>query len=329
MPEDICESLKAASSGWVGDAPDGAMLKATRAFLTRAQTDTAVLREAAECMRHAEPGAAVWIAVACGTAVESGAPAEIMGEPVFDLLRSWLPKFPQFSDDPAAPPELTAEQRTLLPLFRYLCQAVVTHLARLPAQRETMGGDAALMDRLGELQSLSHGPVWVREALLKTSGTLILLQPTSGFGLKIAYANVSNNFHLFSLIQSTVGTDVPDGRPVDPAIARVARGKSTDTVQDEASWHYGSALSSKPEITTMIFGEAMVSDIPRVDGVPVIVLWPKILKSRVWDGSFLGPHLDAMPADLRVEGKLPAEEVAAWFKRLKITTDKPWWRFWA
>ena len=303
------------------------MLKATRAFLTRVQTDTTALREAAECMRHAEPGAAAWIAVACGTAVENGAPADITGKPVFDLMRNWLPKFPQFGDDPEALPALSPEQRALLPLFRYLSQAVVTHLARLPAQREAMGREAALLDRLGELQSLSHGAVWVREALLKRSGTLVFLQPTQNFGARIAYENVSNCFHLFSLLQTALGTFVPEGRVPDPLIARVARGKSNDAIQDEAWWHYGHALSNKAEIAAMIPGEMLVRDIPRIDDTTVILAWPTILKSRTWDGAFLGPHLDAMPADARIESAISLEETHAWFKRLKIG-DEPWWKFW-
>ncbi len=303
------------------------MLKATRAFLARAQSDPAVLQLAVDCMRRVDAGAAAWIAVACGTAVENGAPAEITGPPVLDLLRSWLPQFPQFGDDAADQPALTPEQRALLPRFRYLCQSVVTHLARLPAQRESMATDAALIDRLGELQSLSHGAVWVREALLKSSGTLVFLQPTHHFGARITYENVSNCFHLFSLLQTAVGTFVPDGRVPDAAIARVARGQSTDSVTDEAWWHYGNALSNQPDAAAMIPGEALVRDIPRIDGAPVILAWPPILKSRTWDGAFLGPHLDAMPADARIESAISLEETKAWFRKLGIG-GKPWWKFW-
>jgi hypothetical protein len=324
VTEDICESLRTASSGWVGDAPNGAMLKATRAFLTRAKNETEVMQQAAACLPRVEPGAAAWIAVASGTAVENGAPAEITGPAVMELLRSWLPKFPAFADDPELEPELTREQRALLPLFRYLSQAVVTHLARLPAQRESLGHDLSLIDRLGELQSLSHGAVWVREALLKSSGTLLFLQPTHRLGAKV----VSNCFHLFSLLQSALGTFVPDGRPVDSVIARVARGQIAESVQDEAWWHYGHAHSSKPDIAAMIAGEGLVRDLPRVDGALVILAWPSILKSRTWNESFLGPHLDAMPADARIESALSPEELDAWFKRLKID-GKPWWKFWA
>jgi hypothetical protein len=328
VTEDICESLQAASRGWVGDAPDGSMLKATRAFLARAQTETEVLQQAAACLQRVEPGAAAWIAVACGTAVEKGAPAEITGPAVFDLLRSWLPQFPTFGDDPEVEPQLTPAQRALLPLFRYLCQGVVTHLARLPAQRESMGRDVSLIDRLGELQSLSHGAVWVREALLKSSGSLLFLQPTHAFGVKLRYDNVSNCFHLFSLLQTALGTFVPDGRPVDSVIARVARGKISDAVQDEAWWHYGHAHSSKADIDAMIPGEGLVRDIPRIDDALVILAWPPILKSRGWDGAFLGPHLDAMPADARIESALSKEDIDAWFQRLKIGGN-PWWKFWA
>jgi hypothetical protein len=212
-------------------------------------------------------------------------------------------------------------------LFRYLCQSAVTHLARLPAQREVLGEDTPLLDRLGELQGCSHGAIWVREALLKSSGVLVMLHPTSATGVRLVYTNVANCFHLFSLLQTAIGTLIPGGREPSAAITRVARGKSTGAVSDEAWWHYGNALSNKADLASSIWGEGLVREIPRIDGVPVILAWPAELQSRSWDGGFLGPHLDAMPADAMVESQLTGEETRAWLQRLGIGAKKKWWRF--
>jgi hypothetical protein len=322
---DILQALETSSRGWNGGTPTGAMLRATRAFLTSAADDPALLQEAAASLSRQEPGAATWIAVASGTVVEGGASAELSGPALFDLLRSWLSRLPEVTKQTDLLSEPTPEQGELLNLFKYLCQSVVTHLARLPVQRAALGQDLALLERLGELQGYSHGAVWVREALLKSSGPLILLHPPSGIGLRLNYSNVSNCFHLFSLLQTAVGTRIPGGRPPDETIAWVARGKSNDVVSDEAWWHYGSALSNKPNIAASIWGEGVVREIPLVDGMPVVLAWPPILNGRSWDGNFLGPHLDAMPADLVIERELTAEESQSLLEKLRIAKKK-WWQ---
>jgi hypothetical protein len=325
MTRDLCEALTASSRGWTGDSPTGAMLTSTRAFLTGAAENPDLLGEVAASLNEIEPGAAAWIAVTCGTAVERGAPAELSGPAVFALLRSWLPKFPVVSEDAGSPPEVTMEQTALLPPFQYLCQATVTHLARLPAQRESMGQDMRLLERLAEIPA--HGAVWVREALLKSSGTLVFLHPSSRAGLRLRYTNVSNCFHLFSLLQTAIGTGIPGGCAPDATIARVARGKSTEEVNDEAWWHYGTAASNQASIAASIWGEGLVREIPLVEGERVILAWPPLLQSRSWDAGFLGPHLEAMPADAVIESPLTAAESAAWVKRLDLAPRKKWWRF--
>jgi len=315
MSRDLVGALATAAVGWPGDSPTGAMLTSTRAFLTAVAANHDLSGEAAAQLSRLAPGAAAWIAVTCGTAVERGAPAEQSGPAVFELLRSWLPKFP---------PELTAEQTAMLPLFQYVCQSAVTHLARLPAQRESMGQDAQLLERLAEIPS--HGAAWVREALLKSSGTLVFLHPSSRTGLRLRYSNVSNCFHLFSLLQTAIGTGIPGGRAPDAAIARVARGASTEAVNDEAWWHYGNATSNRASVATSIWGEGLVGEIPRVDGERVILAWPPLLQSRSWDAGFLGPQLEAMPADVVIERPLTAAEAESWLKRLDAAPRKKWWR---
>lgn len=328
MTDNLCANLEAAAQGWNAGGPTGAMLTSTRAFLSRAAEDETILREVASRLSTADSGAAAWMAVSCATATERGASAEFSGPAVFDLLRDWLPRLPRVEADSDSWPDPTPEQAALLALFRYVCQATVSHLARLPALREAQALDAPLLERLHELQGYSHGATWVREALLKTSGALMFLHPPSATGLRLIYSNVSNCFHLFSLLQTAVGTSIPGGRTPDEAIARAARGKSTDAVTDEAWWHYGSFHSKKAELATSIWGEGLVREIPRVEGVPVILAWPPLLQSRSWDAGFLGPHLEALPADVLVERPLTEEECQQWMTRLGLSSRKKWWKPW-
>jgi hypothetical protein len=313
---EVFDKLAAASRNWAGDAPTGAMLVATRAFQSAASADESVLREAAAALGSLEPGAVAWSAVTFGTLVERGAAAEITGPAVLEQLRAWLPRLPAHGTDAS------------LALFRYLGQAAVAHLARLPAQRLALGRDAALIERLDALRVRTPGAWWVYEALLKSSGTLVLLHPPGGTGLRLSYANVSHGFHLFSLLQTAVGTSLPGGREPDDAVARVARGQSSDTITDEAWWHYGTPLSPKPDAAATIRGEDLAREIPRVDGEQVVLLWPPILRSRTWDSGLYGPHLEAMPADATVERMLTADECRAWLATLGVERRrKSWWPF--
>ena len=324
----LLQPLVAASRDWAGGQPTGAMLAATRAFLAGAAQNPKLIGElAASLPLIGSPGSAAWLALASGTAVESGVPPETTGTAVFALMRSWLPSLPACDGAPEEElPEPTEEQAVLLALFPFVCQAAVTHLARMPSHRAEMGADAGLLERLDRLRAYSHGAVWAHEALTKTSGALILLHPPSRAGVRLRFTNVSNCFHLFSLLQTAVGQTLPGGREPNETIARVSRGKSTETVSDEAWWHYGNALANKPEIATSLWGEGLVREIPEIDGVRVVLAWPPILKSRHWDTGFMQPHLAAMPADAVMEGALTQPEVDGWLERLGLSARKSIWQ---
>src|SRR5262249_18791539 len=114
---------------------------------------------------------AAWLAVAIGAAIEQGDGVEQTAPAVVDLFLSWLPRLPardRRNDENSALPQ--PEQAALLRAFPQLCQSVVAHLARMPGRRAELGQDMRLLDRLQELESHSHGAVWVREMLLRSSG---------------------------------------------------------------------------------------------------------------------------------------------------------------
>lgn len=318
---EVLNSLATASHRWIGDSPTGAMLGATRAFIASASRNESVLREAVDSLDTLDPGPQAWLALAFGTLVESGGAAELTGAAVLEQLRAWLPLLPEAGDENSAPPVPTPEQAVRLSQFQFLCQSAVTHLARLPRLREALRDDAPLLARLDALRGYSYGAWWVLEALLKSSGSIVLLHPPSYSGLRLDYSHVSNGFHLFSLLQRAVGTRLPGGREPASADAPLAT---------EAWWHYGSPASPRPELTASIWGEGPVRDIPRVDGEQVMLLWPPILANRVWDTAFLGPHLEAMPASASVERMLTVDESRAWLEKLGVgkPVRKPWWRLW-
>jgi hypothetical protein len=273
--------------------------------------------------------------VMLGTAIERGADAQLATPALAQFYLSWLPQLPvpgmpDDDNEDAGPhfPEPTPEQAAILAALPRISQSLVSHLARMPEERERLAADAALIERLGVLGSYSHGATWMREILVRTSGSLIVLHPPSGAGLQLRYENIATCFHLFSLVQAAIGTRLPGGRTPDPAIIAAATGQSDDRVSDEAWWHYGDPRSNTADLNASIWGEALVRSIPAIDGSQVMLLWPPRLQSRSWSSGFFGPHLEALQVGVTVENELAPQRCQTWFKTLGIKTAAPrrtWW----
>jgi hypothetical protein len=312
------EEFLRACGAYAGGQPTETLRQLTGIFLRRARDDASVLASAAEALRTLPPHGASWLAVAIGAVIEDGANAELSARPVVDLFLSWLPQLPAAEGGTPTP-----QQATLLEGFRSLANSVVAHLARADHLRSTLSQDLPLLDRLAVLEEYTAGAAWIREALLRSSGSLILLHPPSRRGFELQYTNVATCFHLFSLLQTVVGEQIPGGRKAEPLIADAARGKSREKVTDEAWWHYGDPRSKVANVAAQIWGEALVREIPVIAGERVVLLWPPILESRRWDSSFFGPQLDALKPDARIRAELSTSE---WFDRLGIRQGRRrWW----
>lgn len=323
MTDSVLNDLLDEARHHAGGEPVEALRQYSGAFLQHAGANPAILRAAAEALPTLPPAGAGWVALVLGAAVEYGAdPARAMPA-LIRCLRSWLSQLPipeitqdEEGEEEERYPDPTPEQQKLIEALQPFCQSVVAHLARMPAERHKLGEDTELLERLTTLIGYSHALGWVLQALQRSSGTLIVLHPPTGTGLKLRYENVAVNFHLFSLLQVAVGTRLPGGQPPDLTIAAAARGQTNDGVQDRAWWHYGDPRSKTPELGASIWGEGLLTEIPVINGARVMLLWPPILQSRSWDHSFFGPHLEALPANVVVEEELSFESAQEWLKTL-------------
>jgi hypothetical protein len=318
-----------ACAAYAGAQPTETLRQLTSQFLRSAREDASAVAEAAEALRTLPPQGAAFLAVAIGAAVEGGSNADLSSRAVVDLLLSWLPQLPTAEGEEAEQYTPSAHEAQLLDAFKSLALSVVAHLARAPHLRATLSQDIALLDRLAVLEAYSAGAAWIREMLLRISGSLILLHVPGGRGFRLQYRNIATCFHLFSLVQAAIGEQLPGGRKPDPIIAAAARGRTTDKVKDEAWWHYGDPRTTKADLRHSIWGEALVREIPVIDGQRVILLWPAILESRTWDSSFFGPQLDALMPDVTLEAELSTADCAGWFRTLGIDrAGRRWWQLW-
>lgn len=334
MNDTILNELLVAAREHAGGEGTEPLRRLSNAFLTRARADPTMLKAAAEALPTLPPAAAAWIAVLLGAAIETGTGVELTAPGIVRVFLSWLPKLPTPPpvkyEEGVELPEPTPEQAPWLEAFPDFCRSVVSHLARMPEQRTALARDEDLLARLERLEPYTHGATWVREMLMRSSGTLIILHAASGRGFKLHYRDVARCFHLFSLIQIAIGTRLPDGREPDPAVVAAVRGDSRENVSDVAWWHYGDPRSKAANLQASIWGEAMTRSIPVVNGAQVMLLWPPLLQSRSWSHAFFGPHLDALPADVSIEEELSPESVQSWLETLgvKSRSHRRWWWPW-
>jgi hypothetical protein len=293
---------------WDGNQISPELSQETRWFLDAARSDQRWLIEAAQALPTLPPEAAAWLCLTFGNAVENGFGIEVTGPAVLERFLATVDLLPD-GDDP------TTEQERQLTMFTYLCQSVVAHLARLPHDRQRLA-TAQLLERLEDLSEYTYAARWVESALRRASGPLIVLHPPTRTGLLLQVHNVAWAFHLFSLLQTAVGTQLPGGREPDPRVSARARGQIEENVDDQAWWHYGHPHHLEPTLGSSIWGEQTVASLPRVDDHMVMLLWPPLLGTRSWGAGFFDPHLDAMPPDVVVDRQLTPDEVDAWLTRL-------------
>lgn len=276
---------------------------------------------------------AVWL----GAGVEGGANPDTTGRPVLDTLMKWAATVETIDadeeanenedeecDGPAVDPDTVAG-------MELLGQGLVAHVSRSGALHDQIANDPRIISELERVEHISAGPMWVLELIRKRSGTLLVIHVEQRRGFRMKYENLSNCFHLFTLLQDAIaGVKLPGSQRPSEELIAVAKGQRAAECYDDAWFHYGIGTHPSADLGTSVWGEASPDSIPTVDGQQVLLLWPPIMASRGWGAGFFGPFLMARPPAVILEEELPAAEVQHWCKRLKLPDPvaSPWWKFW-
>lgn len=318
----LVSDLISESQNIQGFEPSNQLRNISGEFITQATQNNSYLEQAVAQFEPLPYEAKSWLSVIFGAVVENTQNATISAPILFKTLKAWLAKFPTIAipddDEDWEYPALDKEQQRIADALPPLCQGLVAHLARHESLRQQLASDTDFIERLEILEEYSYGLNWVKELLTRESGELILLEPTTQSAFKIAYHNVGNCFHLFSLIQHLLGKQIPTGKKPKLKIAKAAQGLTATRCSDEAWWHYGDCLSPTPDILGSIWGEAYVSAIPQHNEQKIIILWQPILQSRSWDSSFFGTQIEAIPASVRILQPLSANETQQLITELKL-----------
>lgn len=261
------------------------------------------------------PSGAGMLAIWFGAGVEKGADPLAGIVPLLDTMLRWSREFVTADGDDGEDPE---PDENLAAGMQMLGQGMVAHLSRSPEKIAEIQQREQVIDELARVEHLSVGVTWVLELLRQRSGKLVVLHGTQVIGFRVAYNNISNCFHLFTLVQGALAGKMPGSRTASAQTLAVACGEQELEAHDDAWWHYGQASVPQPDIGGMVFGEAEPSAIESIDGEQVLILWPPIMASRSWDGGFFGPILHACPPGVELLATLSDAEVAHWRKRLKL-----------
>ncbi|MEM8711510.1 MAG: hypothetical protein AAGG01_11195 [Planctomycetota bacterium] len=299
---DACTQLNATDVS-LSEAPSPQLRATTRAFVLDVARRGELEAEVLESLHSLPPHGAAWLALAVGSAVEQGLAPSVAGPSLVQVFRDWLEKTKDGQD---------ADRLAALPT---LAQAVVTHLARLQDLRTELASDAAWVRTLDDRAPESPGISWVYELIARRSGDLFVVHATAQRVCHLRFWNVARCYHLFSLIQSVLGSALPGGELPNDEVAAAARGRSEEPVTDRASWHFQRA-GAKPSTAKAVWGDESVDVLKGPDGAYAISLWEPIMGVREWSSSAFGPALEAAPSDMRFMAELKNAEAAAWVDRV-------------
>jgi hypothetical protein len=306
--------------------------------LSDEERQEAHLRIASALPAVRSPGGAGVLALWVGARVEKGVDPEDSVEFVQETLLRWLCSLPEPPDDDREPSPTDHFPADMLDGIAMLETSLLAHLSRsdraLLAFRENLEA-RALLQRLYDWEA---GGEYLLEILNHCSGDLVVLHGSKLKGYLVSYRNLSNCFHLFTLLQGALEGGMPGSRKASREVLAIARGEQSGNATDSAWWHYGQPSLLEANLSALVFGEASPRSIESVDGVQVLLVWPPIMESRSWDGGFFYPRLLVAPPEVTVLRELLPEEITEWRSRLGLpgtstpervqeSRKKPWWKF--
>ncbi len=293
----------------------------------------ALVAEVAPFVRAADPFRGSTIALNCGTFVEMGGDPDL----VFPHLLGELPRHLALA--------IRAQEANLAPgaLFdadpdaaraaaglRYLLLATMTVICRKSAYRQALRANPAIGEAVETLRDSYREADFVALVLGYTDEMeLLVLAPDAQKGFRVTLEAVASCAHLFTLLQGElIAGGHLAGEPIDPEVIAVARGETppTQALIDHARFNFSPWYSLTPAESLaesaldglIAMGvEASPADIPRFEGVPVVLVGPPVLASRSWDSNFFANVHDALRSRAEIVEVLPREQVFAWLDRIR------------
>jgi hypothetical protein len=303
---------------------------------------SAALARSAELFERVPLRIGARVGVLCGALAELGGDPEPVAEPLVNELSDCLELAGRFAatwrsvtgEEPPEPVEHdhawtedTAGRLTAAPLTReqaveltdawslaeLRAMPVMSILQLSPRVRTALPGRERLIAALGTVLD-ERADLELLAGLLRVldDERLIVLHRPSGRGYEVVIGGIGDNFQLHTLLAGALCGPAADGllegvRP-DPAWVRAA----TEGPVDRGAEPVRGQFNLVDAQGKWIWNEGRPADIPRLDGVRVVVLDPPPYE-RSWSPGRMYPMM--RPA-VRLRRILPAEEAAAWLAKV-------------
>ena len=205
--------------------------------------------------------------------------------------------------------------------LQYFGQSLVAQMARNPKRHKEIQNDKETIQIIEALIPVSYGAVWIDELLQKVSNDLVIVHAEKHMAVRVRYKNLSNCFHLFTLLQEALVDVMPNSSKIeDKELLLFAKGLNADLekASDKAWWHYGEATCNHANINASILGEMTPHAISTIDNEQVILLWSSIFSNRTWSSSFFTPFLEAAPPSVELIEVLNEEDTQVYLKKCGI-----------
>ncbi|MCH5584525.1 hypothetical protein MK805_06020 [Shimazuella sp. AN120528] len=218
----------------------------------------------------------------------------------------------------------------------YVVLATMTSVCRLKEARQSIRTNTPLIHQVIQLEDEVDNLYYLKQVLYSVDDyEMIILHPQSETGLKIKADMIQNNFHFFTLLQDLYLTQFA----THPAFATFHRnekaihlakgGALSDTeeqIHDHALFGFYDfhALNGEGKIPSAVmpanwlFGEGTLHHIPKLNGVPVVILGENTLGDRSWDITFCTPVHEALKPSLEAVEVLSSEQVKQYITTIQL-----------
>lgn len=270
-----------------------------------------IIRAVCDILPRIESGyGAAMLSIWLGAMVEEGHLPEHSAGAVRDAFLKWASKITIRDKD-----ELAEGPEAAFHAVDRCAQSLVAHYSRSIGLLTGLAADQTLCAEIKRLSADCNGAMWLDQLMNQASGDLVVLNMMSNTGAVVRYENLSNCFHLFTLLQGTFEAWLPALKRPPKTILDSALGLSLNEERDCARWHFGQPLEDPSSTDSWVWGEASPSTIRSIEQKQIVLLWPMVLESRGWDSSFFTPQIQCRPPSVTIIRELSEPEFADWVQR--------------
>jgi hypothetical protein len=218
----------------------------------------------------------------------------------------------------------------------YVVLAAMTSICRVKEARIQLRQNSSFITQVVHLEDDIDNLYYLKQVIYSVDDfELIALHPESKTGLRLRAEMIQNNFHFFTLLQdqyvNQFGSlaDFAHLKRNEKAI-QLAKGVNISELDEQIHDHalfgfydYGS-LDEKGNLlqavppANWLFGEGTLYHVPKLNGVPIVLLGKNSLGGRSWDITFCTPVHEALKPKLEVLEVLSVEQIEEQIKQIQF-----------